>query len=98
MSKIANTPALIAMVETSRQRRYNRLLAPAVIKKLDPSGIHVFTWPMLHEKGGSGKAAVSVRVLSFIKLEGKDEPYETQLDFDVAQYNALAEVKEGNAS
>lgn len=87
--RVVDTDTLLRLSDTARSRRYNRQLPLRILRKLDPDGRHVLKDLMLHTKTGSSKASFSIRAFCCLKLKGKDLPYETILDFDVAEFTKI---------
>jgi len=71
--KIVTTPELIAAAAVAKRTHRNRQLDSDFLDILDPEGIHVVVWSMIHND-----AEVRVRLL--MKRQGSMSPVEGWLD------------------
>jgi hypothetical protein len=91
--KIVDTPTLKRLAARARRLGLNRLLPGPVEKALDPRGRHVLSRPFIHGEVECIRCAVVL-----VKVKGRDEPHEGQLDFSIDDWNRLPEYKEEPAA
>lgn len=86
--KVVNTVQLKKLADHARNLNLNRLLDGRIEEKLDLTGYHVLSQPMIHNDD-------CVRCLIvLIKLKNKPDPMECVMDFDIEDFNLIPEHKE----
>lgn len=83
--KILTTPDLLAINKRSVKAKRNRSFVDDIEKLLDPDGVHVVTYSMLHND-------VEIRTRLLLKFVGTDEPQEGWLDMSFEEFDHLQEV------
>lgn len=76
-SRVLNTDLLIEFNRRSVARKFHNVLSSKLITLLDPVGVHVVSFHMLHDTGGK----ISVRTRLLCKLSGTERPEEVWFDF-----------------
>lgn len=90
--KVATTDQLKHLNEIAERKGYNRQLNPDFIEnELDPGGIHVCSFKMLHEHAGGKPVEPHLRTRWLLKLKGNAKPVAGMLDVDLDQYEDLPE-------
>lgn len=92
--KQLTTEELQAFARIGKDRGYNRQLSDEIIERLDPNGIHVTSFAMLHEHAGGQKIDPHVRTEVLLKLRGTDDPAWAFMDMDLPMYGTLADITE----
>jgi len=90
--KQMTTEEVQAFARIARDREYNRQLSDEIIERLDPNGIHVTSFAMLHEHAGGVKVEPHVRTSVLLKLKDTDDPASAFMDMDLPMYGTLADV------
>jgi hypothetical protein len=87
MSKVVDTPQLIAFAEKAEKNSYNRCLNSAKLREeLHPEGKHVISSGFLV---GPDRALV-IRAQIMMLMKNADNPVRKgMLDFDIGDYNNL---------
>jgi hypothetical protein len=84
--KVVVTPDLIELNRRAVKAKRNRCFVDEIEDLLDPEGIHVVTYSMLHND-------VEIRVRLLLKFKGRDEPVEGWLDMSFEDFEHLQEVE-----
>jgi hypothetical protein len=77
---VATTAELLAM-----SRRVGRPLDNRLKRRLDPDGVHVVVWSMVHERTGRAE----IRAEWLLKVVGQDKPVRATFDVPIKDFNAL---------
>jgi hypothetical protein len=94
MSKfqICNTETFLALALAADRAEYNRRLDVRKLNRtLDPNGIHICKFSMLHEHIAGRKVEPHIRSIWLLKMKNKSstEPIEVALDISMESFNKL---------
>lgn len=92
-SKRATTKQLLRLIETARQRGFNRQIPDDVIERLDTSGIHLLHPAIFHHFIDQKPAPQHLRTMIQLKLRFADDPWQGLADFDQRQVERLTDLK-----
>lgn len=81
--KVLNTPTLLALNGKAIKAKRNRALADGI--PLDPDGIHLVSFSMVHND-------IEMRLMLMLKLVDSEAPVTAFLDVSFEDYAGLAEV------
>lgn len=73
MATITNTVGLLSMNDNAVRFNLNRQLSDSLVKVLDPNGVHVLQFSMVHNDD-------HMRGLWLTKIEGEKDPVEVWID------------------
>lgn len=83
--KIITTPDLIALNRSAVKAKRNRSFIDGIEDLLDPDGIHVVCYSMLHND-------VEIRTNLLLKFKDTAEPVPGWLDMSIEDFNKLPEL------
>ena len=83
---VVNTEDLKHLISEAIRLRKNRQLEPRVREMLDPEGIHLIVFSMVHND-------VEIRVRIAMKFKDIEEPVFGMLDMSFENFNALARLE-----
>lgn len=84
-AKVMDTYKLIKLAENGRRAKFNRQFdVNALSELLDPNGIHVVAWTMVHNDS-------EIRAQIMMKFKDNDEPQTAFFDMSFKDYNSLKE-------
>ena len=104
--KVLDTPKLRILNEQAIENNYNRQLDPKWLDSVDPDGIHVVGFTMVHEHAVGVAVEPHVRAQLFVKVKDQEKSQEvwldipTQevwLDIPMAYFNELPHVEKDEA-
>jgi hypothetical protein len=85
MTRITDTPGLIALMDDADAHERNRRVTDEARAMLDPDGTHICSFEMIHEHIAGEPAPAHLRTRWLTKVTDSDQPVEMWLDvgFDV---------------
>ena len=83
---VITTPDLIELNRKAVKANRNRSFVDSIEQLLDPEGIHIVTWSMVHND-------VEIRVRLLMKFGGDESPHEGYLDMSFEDFNGLATIE-----
>ena len=87
MPKCITTDKLREISQESNRKGYTQGIHPGAIGLLDPNGIHVLTWSMVHGD------VQCIRSGILLKVKDDDKPLEAVQDIDFDTYDRIPNVK-----
>jgi hypothetical protein len=89
--QIADTPTMLLLALAAQKAGYNRQLdIDKLNADLDPKGIHICFFNMLHEHIAGKLVDPHIRSMWHLKVSGSSEPVEVSLDISMEQFRLLA--------
>ena len=83
--KIVNTPDLLWLNAEAVKAKRNRSFTDNIGDLLDPDGIHVVSWSMVHNDR-------EIRAMFMLKFKNEENPVRGWLDMSFEDFEGLAEV------
>ena len=95
--KVLDTPKLRILNEQAIENDYNRQLDPKWLDNVDPDGIHVVGFTMVHEHAAGVAVEPHIRAQLFVKVKDQEKSQEVWLDIPMAYFNELPHVEKDEA-
>lgn len=84
--QVITTPDLLELNRRAVKAKRNRSFVDNIGDLLDPEGIHIVAWSMVHND-------VEIRVRLLLKFKDSFEPQVGYLDMSFEDFNALATIE-----
>jgi hypothetical protein len=93
--KVADTTTITLLNEKAITLGRNQSLDPDALRKLlDPDGVHVCEFTMLHEHQGGRPTNPHMRTRWLLKVKGSDLPQAGLIDIEMEDFDRLNEADE----
>lgn len=89
MVQYATTPVMCEFADAARTNDYNRQLAMDDVYALDPEGVHVLSFSMIHEHRAGVVVDPHMRTMWLLKMKNTKEPLKASLDIPMDMFNSL---------
>lgn len=86
VATVINTNDFINLSRKAARTHKNRVPSDELINMLDPNGIHVLTFHMIHND-------IELRTMWLTKIKNSKDPVEVFLDMEFEDYNKLTKLE-----